>query len=165
MMTRVDEMEFQPLIDGEGAENRVIEDLRGTPEAPTRFRRGGIEPVEVANDGVQRRAQIELAGWNDVLRRLTSCRKIAKAHDRETLQGLFECPGRRNRLPFFEASLEALRAAQVGALQMLDDFGHRPFAGITASVALGTSAARGVFDNRQTRIEMWVHGPGMVPPP
>ena len=85
----MDFVEFQPLIDGQRAKNRVVEHLSAAEffaRAPRRF----IEPHEIAAHRIDHRIQIELTGREDVFWRLAPLWKKTKSNQRELLHTLFE---------------------------------------------------------------------------
>ena len=148
----MDDVKLEPLIDGQRAEDRVVEHLSRS-ERLLRLARGIIEAREIAAHRVEHRIEIELAGRDDVLRRLAAFREITEVDHRELLDLLFERRRGGERRAFFETTLEAFRRAGIRARQVLDDFDHRPLAGIAADVDFGAAAFRGVKDDRETLSE------------
>src|SRR5574341_2570838 len=100
----MDEVKFQPLVHGERAQPRVIDELHSTKFGAGRDRRG-VEPLETATRGVERGVQIELTRGNDMLWRLAPGREIAEPDDHPRRHYLLHRPARRAGRAFLETAL------------------------------------------------------------
>ena len=157
MVARMDEVELQPLVHAERAKHWVIDDFHAA-KLCARFGSGRIEPLKISSRRGQHSGQIELSRRNNVLWRLASGGKVSKVDQNERRDLLLDRLPRRDRRLFLDATFETFRGAEVRPLQVLDHFGNRPALWIPSHRAFGSAAARGVFEDRETLLQMPVHG-------
>ena len=89
VMLGMNHVELEPLVGGERPQDWVIEHL-SRPKRGFRFDRRLVKPRQIAAHRIEDGVEIELAGRDDVFRRLTAFRKISEVHQPELLHPLFE---------------------------------------------------------------------------
>lgn len=127
MVQSVDEMKFPPLLNGEGAKERMIHELGLRPEFRSAGRQQTIHFAERGLD-FSRNFVRSSAAWTRPIRRFPSCRHISKSDNDKRLSTLLPGGFCRERLARLKQPATTFDRASVGKIEMFEDFGDAPLA-------------------------------------